>query len=545
MAKKNIFIDCQILQTDAFDRGMGKYSLSLLKALNNNTSFIKDYQVTLIINKNLGLKKVNKNALNAVMPTSKIIQLDLPINIDDNLIDKYDDAEQRLTTKLKDKAKKDDVYVILAPFFVKFPAVFPHIDNIKKVAIVYDLIPYLVWHKIRIFPDDVYFKHYQLFAQANLLLTISNAVKNDLIDILGVPSNKVMSIDGGPFTVTIKNRQPKPAKRPYILCVSAPILHKNNDRAVKAFTLFNKLNNNAFDLVFTSNFDDITKKRLCKISNNIIFTGNVSDEELYWYYKDAESILFPSLTEGLGLPVLEGVMHSKPIACSRIPVLEEISPKAFYMFNPTDVTKIKDAIQQSVFKENFKVRQRHYREILKKYNWGRSADLAYEGIKKIPDHKSTKQKKSILIYASDPRNGSAEGKLLEKVYIQLYEQYNLSVELVGKLSAKEPAFTPYIQDSKQNDYHPDLILVFGRIKVPQINTRLVRVVVLNGKLQHFQELRYRLKRKVDLKYIAHIQKLHPEIGFDTNYYTDKKGVTISINNICNQIVMSLDGASRS
>lgn len=544
MAKKNIFIDCQILQTDAFDRGMGKYSLSLLSALNNNTNFTKDYQVTLILNKNLGLKKANKNALNAVMPTSKIIQLDLPINIDDNLIDKYDIAEQKLTIKLKDKAKKGDVYLILAPFFVKFPAVFPHIDYIKKVTIVYDLIPHLVWHKIRIFPDDVYFKHYQLFAQADLLLTISNAVKNDLKDILGVTSNKVTSIDGGPFLVAIKNSQPKTTKRPYILCVSAPILHKNNDRAVKAFALFNKINRNTFDLVFTSNFDNFTKQRLRIISNNIIFTGNVSNEELYWYYEGAESILFPSLTEGLGLPVLEGVMHNKPIACSRIPVLEEISSKAFYMFDPTNVTKIKDAIQQTVLKENFNFKQHYYKEILKKYNWDRSADLAYEGIKNIPDYKSPKQKKIILIYTNDPRNGSTEGKLLEKVYIQLYERYNLSVKLVGKSSLKEPAFTPYIQDLKQKN-KPDFILIFGHIKIPQIKIPLVRIAVFNNKLQHFQKLKYRLKRKADLQYTVHTHKLHSEIEFDTSRYTDKKGVVVSIDDICNQIVMSLEGASRS
>lgn len=533
--KKNIFIDCQILQTDAFDRGMGKYSLSLLSALKHNQSFLQQYNVTLVLNKSLGLKKPNERALNVAMPEANKLTIDLPINIAENLSDKYIQAGDILTTAIKKRASKGDVYLILAPFFVGFPAIFPKLSNVKKVSIVYDLIPYLVWHKMCIFPDEVYFKHYQLLIEANTLLTISQAVKNDLENIVGIPSEKILSIDGGPFLVDIQGSAPRPSKRPYVLCVSAPILHKNNDRAVKAFDQFNKHNNNVYDLVFTSNFDDITRQRLNSFSDNLIFTGNVSDEALYWLYEGAESILLASLTEGLGLPVLEGVAHNKPIACSRIPVLMEISPKAFFTFDPTSIAQITSAIADSVKKEGYEKKRHSYTKILNKYTWKRSAGLALLGLQLETRESLTGSKKDLRIYVSDPRNGSAEGKLLEKLYPRLSDRYNVQVSLVGKHGTKEPSYLPYVLELDNNDT-ADLVLVIGGTKAQDHKVPTVRIVV-NQRRQRLAYAFVGYKRKyIDLRYNVSTDILYPELGFKVYYLTAQNGTPITEEGICKQIM---------
>lgn len=219
---------------------------------------------------------------------------------------------------------------ITSPFFAGYAAVFPEIESVRKYSIVYDLIPQKIWYMQRIFPDDIYSKHFELFIQADGLLTISNAVREDLIQ-LGIAEEKLVSIDGGPFSRPLSTNAKLPAtlKAPYILMPSAPIVHKNNERAVRAFKLFNRANDNRYRLCITSNFDEDTRTRLHALSDNVFFTGNISDEELATAYSRADTVLFPSLSEGLGMPVLEASYYNVPVACSLIPVLSELSSEDF------------------------------------------------------------------------------------------------------------------------------------------------------------------------------------------------------------------------
>lgn len=533
--KKNIFIDCQILQTDAFDRGMGKYCISLLSALQTNSKFTKEYNIYLVLNKNLALKTPNKIALNSAMPKSKKLLLDLPTNISEDINHKYTHARQTLTIEVKKIAKEGDVYLILAPFFVAFPAEFPDISYIKKASVVYDLIPYLVWHKMRIFPDDIYFRHYQLFIEADILLTISQAVKDDLSDIVGISKEKIQSINGGPFSAKISPKAFKLTERPYILCVSAPILHKNNKRAVRAFAQFNKANDNAYDLLITSKFDDITKQQLDNLSANIIFTGNVSDGILQYLYNNAESVLFPSLTEGLGLPVLEGVMHGKPIACSKIPVLMEISQDAFYSFDPTNIKQISTAILDSVEKKDFYTKKKKYKSILNKYTWERSADLAMKSFSKVNKQKKPKLKKTLKLYAPDPRSGNAEGKLAEKLYPSLCENFDVQVEFTGNSTDKEPAYLPYILEN--NNSKTDLLLVIGHVKKPKLDLPVVYVGIKKKKSQNiFRFIYNRSSKKFDLLYKVVDDYMYTPLGNKSYRFADNTGVYLKEGDICKQII---------
>ncbi len=67
------------------------------------------------------------------------------------------------------------------------------------------------------------------------------------------------------------------------------------------------------------------------ISDQVLMPGPVSDEERQWLYENCESFVFPSLTEGFGLPPIEAMTVGKPVFLARRTSLPEIGgQKAFY-----------------------------------------------------------------------------------------------------------------------------------------------------------------------------------------------------------------------
>ncbi|HNP89533.1 MAG: GDP-mannose:cellobiosyl-diphosphopolyprenol alpha-mannosyltransferase [Microgenomates group bacterium ADurb.Bin219] len=112
-----------------------------------------------------------------------------------------------------------------------------------------------------------------------------------------------------------------------------------------------------------------------KAENFVKMVGFVPDEELKLLYREAEVFVFPSLSEGFGLPGLEAMAAGVPVLASDIPVFREIYREAASYFNPIDsqemAEKIKDLLidkkkQNTLRKEGFK--------ICDKYSWKKMAE---------------------------------------------------------------------------------------------------------------------------------------------------------------------------
>jgi len=69
---------------------------------------------------------------------------------------------------------------------------------------------------------------------------------------------------------------------------------------------------------------------------NIVFTGFISDGQLKWLYENTACYVFPSLSEGFGLPGLEAMVHGAPVASSNATSLTEVNGDACVYFNPED-----------------------------------------------------------------------------------------------------------------------------------------------------------------------------------------------------------------
>jgi len=72
------------------------------------------------------------------------------------------------------------------------------------------------------------------------------------------------------------------------------------------------------------------------VSDRVIFTGPVSEEEKVWYYKNCEGFMFPSFAEGFGLPVVEAMFFGKPVFISKETSLPEVGGDVAYYFSSFD-----------------------------------------------------------------------------------------------------------------------------------------------------------------------------------------------------------------
>jgi len=106
----------------------------------------------------------------------------------------------------------------------------------------------------------------------------------------------------------------------------------------------------------------------------ILSTGFVSEEELDKLYTNAALFVFPSLSEGFGLPPLEAMARGVPVVSSGVACLPEILGEAAIYFNPLDINdiaaKIKNTLSDDRARKN--LIQKGF-ERVKKYNWEKMA----------------------------------------------------------------------------------------------------------------------------------------------------------------------------
>lgn len=117
---------------------------------------------------------------------------------------------------------------------------------------------------------------------------------------------------------------------------------KNQHRLAEAYARYLALGGDPMPLVLAGGkgwlMDDF-QRHLEKlgISGRVIMTGYVSDEELVWLYRNCYANLYPSLFEGFGLPVLEGMQFGAPTLTSRTSSIPEVAGDAALLLAPEDV----------------------------------------------------------------------------------------------------------------------------------------------------------------------------------------------------------------
>jgi glycosyltransferase involved in cell wall biosynthesis len=84
--------------------------------------------------------------------------------------------------------------------------------------------------------------------------------------------------------------------------------------------------------------------KMLKLQDRILFPGYLSNTDLATLMANCSGMIFPSLYEGFGLPVIEAMAAGIPVACSNISSLPEVAQNAAILFNPKLPNEIADAM---------------------------------------------------------------------------------------------------------------------------------------------------------------------------------------------------------
>jgi hypothetical protein len=137
---------------------------------------------------------------------------------------------------------------------------------------------------------------------------------------------------------------------PYFLYPANGWKHKNHETLLVAYSLY-LANPDApkWPLVLTGDLlsQEERLRRITsdlEITNNVIFAGYVSDRQIQQIIERAEVMLFPSLHEGFGIPILEAMTANVPVVASSTTSLPEIIEEAGLLVDTTDVQSFCEAL---------------------------------------------------------------------------------------------------------------------------------------------------------------------------------------------------------
>ena len=142
-------------------------------------------------------------------------------------------------------------------------------------------------------------------------------------------------------------------KSPFILDVSRFDPHKNIEGALDAFTRIKNSKNPQLKLVLvggrhTADYSDLIEDKInaSPFCDDIRILSYVESEDMPAIYNCAELLIYPSLVEGFGLPLIEAMKCGTPIVTSNISCLPEVAGGAALLVDPLDGQSIADAVQK-------------------------------------------------------------------------------------------------------------------------------------------------------------------------------------------------------
>ncbi len=172
-------------------------------------------------------------------------------------------------------------------------------------------------------------------------------------------------------------KQPK-IKKPYLLYVGNAFPHKNLERLLSSFKIILK-DEPHLKLVLVGQIDYFYQRleklvQRLGLKTKVIFTGKVTDQELFWLYNNALVYVCPSLEEGFGLPGLEAMARNLPVICSNQGPLPEIYKQAAIYFNPENIQQMAEIILKVVSDEDLREKLKKAGQIqYQKYSWSQCA----------------------------------------------------------------------------------------------------------------------------------------------------------------------------
>ncbi len=168
--------------------------------------------------------------------------------------------------------------------------------------------------------------------RSQIVVTISEHAREALLARYGLAQDRVRAIHLG-VDHDVFTPGDNVSRGRFLLYPARPWPHKNHARLFEAFARL-RGERPELRLVLTGEGD------FGALPDNVEARGRVSRDELVDLYRRASALVFPSLYEGFGMPVLEAMACGCPVACSNATSLPEVAGEAARLFDPLDVDEI-------------------------------------------------------------------------------------------------------------------------------------------------------------------------------------------------------------
>jgi glycosyltransferase involved in cell wall biosynthesis len=184
--------------------------------------------------------------------------------------------------------------------------------------------------------------------RAARIVTVSEFSRRRIVDWSGTPEDRVVNVGNGVDSAFHPGVAPYEVPFSYLLCVGNRKHHKNEFRTVESFARSGL--SRSVRLVFTgAPSPELTECiRRHDVEQSIVFTGAVEEARLPSLYRSAVALVFASLYEGFGLPVLEAMACGTPVICANATALPEVAGDAALLINPNSADQISDAMKRVV-----------------------------------------------------------------------------------------------------------------------------------------------------------------------------------------------------
>jgi glycosyltransferase involved in cell wall biosynthesis len=198
-------------------------------------------------------------------------------------------------------------------------------------------------------------KDAQAIRKAEAIIAVSENTKKDLLKYLQIPEDKISVVYNGVNHEAFKPTYQPILSSPYILYVGSERPRKNLGRLLEAFAELKKVPGftdlkliKCGDPGRSDAFRDVTLQKIKELGldSEVIFVDTISDDMLSAYYTSAKVLVYPSLYEGFGLPVLEAMACDCPVIASNVSSLPEVAGDSALLINPYDVQDIYSSIKR-------------------------------------------------------------------------------------------------------------------------------------------------------------------------------------------------------
>jgi len=340
----NILLDAHALQGPSRNRGIGRYAKNLIASLVGNEDFkwhvlISDYGQ---IEEFLELLR----ELNELFPRENIYVIpqtsfNLPVD------------EQKFFREHFIAALGMDALIIFDLFESArfFPISINQFSQIPTFVILYDLIPLQEPETHFLHPGsrEIYNDVLENMGRCEGIFTISDYTAKTLEEFFPNLANKSFVIRGG---AALQVSAPVTTKKGNVLFIGGDHPRKNTPNLVAAWQTLSAELIGSNKLIIIGDYSEASQRMLLsglekskRKATNVEFLGRIDDESLSVLISSSIGLIHPAFSEGLGLPILEAIMHKVPVFCSNNTGMSEIGG-AGAVIDPSSVSSIASALEK-------------------------------------------------------------------------------------------------------------------------------------------------------------------------------------------------------